>query len=86
MRDVVDELKQNCTSLDMLKSHRERYDEIDSQRNSWKARIPPIKKKFEFIKGWEGETDSGEVEGLNEEDQKRVDSLDGAWGTFVVGL
>jgi hypothetical protein len=86
MRDVVEELKLNCTSLDMLKSHRERYADIKSQEKTWFGRIAPIKKKFEFIKGWEGDGDHGEVEGLTEEDNKKVDSLDDAWRTFQQGM
>ena len=31
LNDTVDELKQNCTSLDMLKHHKQRHAEVRSQ-------------------------------------------------------
>jgi len=70
----------------MLKRHKQRHAEVRSQQETWESRIAPIKKKFEYIKGWEGEGDSGEVEGLSEEDHKKVDGLEDEWKMFLIGM
>jgi hypothetical protein len=86
LNDTVEELKKNCTSLDMLKSHKQRHAEVRSQQEQWQNRLGPIKKKFEYIKGWEGDGESGEVEGLTEDDLRKVDTLDEAWRNFLIGM
>ena len=86
LKETTEELKQNCSTLDMLKRHKQRHAEVRSQQETWESRIAPIKKKFEYIKGWEGEGDSGEVEGLSEEDHKKVDGLEDEWKMFLIGM
>ena len=51
---------------------------------SMKARIEPIKKKFEFIMD-ENAVDIGNVE-LTDEDKNALQSLDKAWKDFEIGM
>jgi hypothetical protein len=83
---TVEKLKKNCTSLEMLKDHKARHSEVKSQQSNWQGRIIPIKKKFEYIKSWDGDGDAGEIEGLTEDDLKKVDQLDEAWKNFLQGM
>jgi hypothetical protein len=70
----------------MLKEHKQRISDVRAQQDQWEARKGPIKKKFEYIKGWEGEGDGGEIEGLTEDDVKKVENLDASWTEFLIGL
>ena len=80
---TVEKLKKNCTSLDMLKEHKARHSEVKQQQPQWQARIIPIKKKFEYIKSWQDDGEGGEIEGLSEDDLKKVESLEEAWKNFL---
>ena len=62
------------------------YTEVEVIQGNLITFQTPIKKKFEYIKGWEGDGESGEVEGLTEDDIKKVDTLDEAWRTFLIGM
>jgi len=84
--DTVEKLKQNSNTLDMLKENRARHSEIRLQKPFLKAKIPPIKKKFEYIKSWEGEAEGGDIEGCTEDDMRKVEGLEDAWKYFEIGM
>jgi dynein heavy chain len=80
--ETVEELKQPTTKLDHLKKNRAKYYAVMQKKEQMKARIEPIKSKFNFIK--ENDQDIG-LE-LNEEENQKLEGIDEAWTKFNDGL
>ena len=87
LKDTVEQLCQPSTDQKEYKQKADKLAEINGKKDTWYARIEPIRKKFEFIMddNYSDISTGGGAE-LTEQDKADLASLDQAWKNFSLGL
>ena len=81
--DIIDELKQPATKLELLKKNKDLLDDVYRRLDQYDARREPIKAKFRYLQ--EQESDISMVD-LNVDDKAKLEGLDDAFLKFKEGL
>lgn len=81
--DIIDELKQPATKLELLKKNKDLLDDVYRRLDQYDTRREPIKAKFRYLQ--EQESDISMVD-LNEDDKAKLEGLDDAFLKFKEGL
>ena len=77
---VAEQLKTPSTELKHLKENKDLYDKTMAELPKFKARIEPIEKKFEYLKG------KGQEHQLTEAEHNRLRIIHEAWNKFEEAL
>jgi len=82
-QQVIAQLKQPASSLEILKTNKSLFEEITMKLPQYEAMREPIRKKYQFIQQREEDIQSNE---LTEEDKQKLEDLDQKFIEFKEGL